>query len=158
MAQQPDGEAVIALTLAGEKDADSAARALADQGAKPAKEWRDRIGGQRAVSYYWTASLQSGTPVAGLAAFVEHDGKVYRLLGYTTEASFDRYRDNLERSIGSFDRLEDRRALAVQPMRVKLERIDRPMTIEQVARNYRVPIELEDLALQIGRASCRERV
>jgi predicted Zn-dependent protease len=147
VAQQPNGEAVIVLTLAGEKDADTAARALADQGAKPAKEWRDRIGGERAVSYYWTASLQSGTPVAGLAAFVEHGNQVYRLLGYSAEAGFGRYRDDLERSIGSFDRLEDRRALDVQPQRIKLERLDRAMTIDQVARSYRVPLDVRDLAL-----------
>ncbi len=145
--QQPNGEAVITLTLAGQPDAESAARALADQGAKPVREWRDRIGGERAVSYYWTADLQGGTPAAGLAAFVEHEGKVLRMLAYTTEANFDRYRDDLESSLASFDRLEDRRVLAVQPMRVRLERLDRPMTIDRVAKAYDVPIAVEDLAL-----------
>ena len=80
VAQQPNGEAVVTLTLAAQQDAESAARALADQGAKPVREWRDRIGGERAVSYYWTADLQ-GTPAAGLAAFVEHEGNVFRMLG-----------------------------------------------------------------------------
>ena len=103
VAQQPNGEAVVTLTLAAQQDAESAARALADQGAKPVREWRDRIGGERAVSYYWTADLQ-GTPAAGLAAFVEHEGKVFRMLAYTTEANFDRYRDDLESSLASFDR------------------------------------------------------
>jgi predicted Zn-dependent protease len=146
VAQQPDGEAVVTLTLASQKDAASAARALADQGATPVREWRDRIGGERAVSYYWRADLQ-GTPAAGLAAFVEHGGGVFRMLAYTTEASFDRYRDDLERALESFDRLEDRRVLAVQPMRVRLERLDRSMTIDRVAREYDVPIAVEDLAL-----------
>ena len=144
--QQPNGEAVVTLTLASQKDATSAARALADQGAKPVKEWRDRIGGERAVSYYWTADLQ-GTPAAGLAAFVEHGGAVFRMLAYTTEASFDRYRDDLERTLESFDRIEDRRVLAVQPLRVRLERLDRSMTIDRVAKAYDVPLAVEDLAL-----------
>jgi predicted Zn-dependent protease len=146
VAQQPDGEAVVTLTLASQRDADSAARALADQGARPVREWRDRIGGARAVSYYWTADLQ-GTPAAGLAAFVEHEGAVFRMLAYTTEAAFDRYRDDLERALGSFDRLEDRRVLSVQPQRVRLQRLDRPMTIDRVAKAYDVPIEVADLAL-----------
>ena len=146
VAQQPNGEAVVTLTLAAQKDAESAARALADQGAKPVREWRDRIGGERAVSYYWTADLQ-GTPAAGLAAFVEHEGSVFRMLAYTTEAAFDRYRDDLESSLASFDRLEDRRVLAVQPLRVRLERLERPMTIDRVAKAYDVPIAVEDLAL-----------
>jgi predicted Zn-dependent protease len=146
VAQQPDGEAVVTLTLASQRDADSAARALADQGARPVREWRDRIGGARAVSYYWTADLQ-GTPAAGLAAFVEHGGGVFRMLGYTTEASFDRYRDDLERALESFDRLEDRRVLAAQPLRVRVERLDRSMTIDRVAAAYDVPIAIEDLAL-----------
>jgi predicted Zn-dependent protease len=110
------------------------------------REWRDSIGGERAVSYYWTADLQ-GTPAAGLAAFVEHGGSVFRMLAYTTEAAFDRYRDDLERALGSFDRLEDRRVLSVEPLRVRLERLDRSMTIDRVARTYDVPIEVEDLAL-----------
>ena len=146
VAQQPDGQAVVTLTLSSAKDADSGARALADQGATPVREWRNRIGGNPAVSYYWTADLQ-GTPAAGLAAFVEHDGRVYRLLGYTTQAAFDRYRDDLESTLASFDRLEDRRALAVQPMRVRVERLDRAMTIDRVAKTYDVPLAVEDLAL-----------
>ena len=146
VAQQPNGEAVVTLTLAAGKDADTAARALADQGATPVREWRDRIGGARAVSYYWTADLQ-GTPAAGLAAFVEHEGVVFRLLGYTTQASFDRYRDDLESALGSFDELEDRRVLSVQPMRVRMERLERPMTIDRVAKTYDVPLAIEDLAL-----------
>jgi predicted Zn-dependent protease len=144
--QQPDGEAVVTLTLASQRDAESAARALADQGAKPVREWRDRLGGERAVSYYWTADL-SGTPAAGLAAFVEHGGNVFRMLAYTTQTAFDRYRGDLEDSLASFDRLEDRRVLAVQPLRLKLERLDRPMTIDRVAKSYDVPIAVEDLAL-----------
>jgi predicted Zn-dependent protease len=146
VAQQPDGQAVVTLTLASQSDAQSAAKALADQGATPVREWRDRIGGERAVSYYWTANLQ-GTPAAGLAAFVEHGGNVYRMLAYTAEVNFDRYRDDLESSLASFGPLEDRRVLAVQPLRVRLERLDRPMTIDRVAKQYDVPIAVEDLAL-----------
>jgi len=145
--QQPDGQAVVVLTMANARDADSAARALAQQGVTPAREWRDRIGGNRAVSYYWTASLQSGTPVAGIAAFVEQDDRVLQLLGYTTEAAFDRYRDDIERSLSSFDRVTDRRVLDVKPLRVRLERLDRSMSVEELARRYRVPVEVEDLAL-----------
>jgi predicted Zn-dependent protease len=146
VAQQPDGEAVVTVTLASQRDARSAAQALADQGATPAREWRDRIGGAPAVSYYWTADLQ-GTPAAGLAAFVEHGGGVFRMLAYTTQDAFDRYRGELENALASFGRLEDRRALAVEPLRVKLERLDRPMTIDRVAKAYDVPIAVEDLAL-----------
>ena len=146
VAQEPNGAAVVTLTLAAQKDAESAARALADQGARPVREWRDRIGGERAVSYYWTADLQ-GTPAAGLAAFVEHEGSVFRMLAYTTEANFDRYRGDLESSLASFDRLEDRRVLAVQPLRVRLERLEQSMTIDRVAKAYDVPIAVEDLAL-----------
>jgi predicted Zn-dependent protease len=69
------------------------------------------------------------------------------LLAYTTEANFDRYRDDLENTLASFDRLEDRRVLAVQPLRVRLEQLDRAMTIDRVAKTYDVPIAVEDLAL-----------
>jgi len=144
--QQPDGEAVIALTLAAESDPQAAARAFAAQGINPVGEWRDRIGGQRAVSYFFGADLQ-GTPIGGLAVFVEHQDRVFRMLGYTTEAAFDRYRDQFEESLDSFRRLEDRRALSVQPLRVEIERIERPTTIEEIWKRYDAPISVEDLAL-----------
>jgi predicted Zn-dependent protease len=146
VAQQPDGQAVIALTLAGESDSEAAARAFASQGVTPVREWRDRINGQRAVSYYFGAELE-GTPIGGLAAFVEHQERVYRLLAYTTEDRFDGYRDQLEQSLDSFRRVEDRRVLAVEPRRIEVERLDRSSTIEQIWNDYRAPISVEDLAL-----------
>jgi predicted Zn-dependent protease len=146
VAQHPQGEAVIALTLAGENDAEAAARAFAAQGVNPVREWRDRIGGQRAVSYYFGATLQ-GTPIGGLAMFVEHQERVFRMMGYTTEARFDNYRDEFEESLDSFRRLEDRRRIEVDPLRIEVERLDRSTTIERLARSYDSPVSVEELAL-----------
>jgi predicted Zn-dependent protease len=146
VAQQPEGEAVIALTLAGESNPEAAARAFAAQGVNPGREWRDRIGGERAVSYYFSADLE-GTPIAGLAVFLDYEERVFRLLGYTTEARFDAHRGAFERSLDSFRRLEDRRVLAVEPVRVKVERLERPTTIARLARSREVPVSVEQLAL-----------
>jgi predicted Zn-dependent protease len=146
VAQQPQGEAVIALTLAAESDAQAAARAFAAQGVTPAREWHDRIGGQRAVSYYFSADLQ-GTPIGGLAVFLEHDKRVFRLLGYTTQARWDAHRDAFERSLDSFHRITDRRILDVEPLRVEVERLDRPTTVARLADRRDVPVSVEELAL-----------
>jgi predicted Zn-dependent protease len=144
--QQPQGEAVIALTLAAETDPQAAARAFAAQGITPAREWRDRIGGQRAVSYYFSADLQ-GTPIGGLAVFLDHDNKVFRLLGYTTQARWDNHRNAFENSLDSFRRVTDRRILDVEPMRVEVERLDRPTTVARLADRRDVPVSVEELAL-----------
>ncbi|HVR30765.1 MAG TPA: M48 family metalloprotease [Thermoanaerobaculia bacterium] len=146
VAQQPDGQAVVVLTLAAEGDAEAAARAFASQGVEPLRQWRDRINGQRAVSYYFGAKVQT-TPIAGLATFVEHRGRVFRLLGYTAEARLREYDREFEHSLESFRRLEDRRVLSVQPLRIEIERLGRATTIERLAESYDRPVSLEQLAL-----------
>ena len=146
VAQQPNGEAVVALTLTAEGDAASAARAFAGQGVTVGREWRDRVGGQRAVSYYFTADLQ-GTAIGGLALFLEHGGRVFRVLGYTTAERFDAYHQAFERALGSFRRLEDRRVLAVQPLRLQVRPLERASTIAELARSWRPPVTAEELSL-----------
>jgi predicted Zn-dependent protease len=52
-----------------------------------------------------------------------------------------------QRTIGSFDDLTDRRALEVQPKRLRVVRADRTMSLEQFAREQHATVELETLAL-----------
>jgi predicted Zn-dependent protease len=137
---------VIALTLAQEGDIEAASRAFAGQGIAPGQAWHDRIGGQRAVSYYFSADAQ-GTAISGLAVFLEHQDRVFRLLGYTTRDRFDTHRDRFEHSLDSFRRLDDARILGVKPLRVKLERLDRPTTIARLAKSRNSPVPVNDLAL-----------
>jgi predicted Zn-dependent protease len=83
----------------------------------------------------------------GIAAFVEHNNKVYQILGYTSAQSFRRYDDLISSSLGSFERVTDRRALDVQPKRVDVVSLSQPMTLEEFARRYPSTVDIETLAI-----------
>jgi predicted Zn-dependent protease len=83
----------------------------------------------------------------GLAAFVEHQGQVFQILGYTGQDRARSYSNVLEGSVASFGPLTDRRYLDVSPKRVDLVTIDRDMSIEEFARRYPSTVDTETLAI-----------
>src|SRR5205814_4875641 len=77
-----------------------------------------------------------------------HGGAVYRLVGYATDARWPGVQVTVERALQSFARLTDPAALAVQPQRVDIVRIDRGgTTIEELARQRPSPVPAATLAL-----------
>ena len=147
VSQSADGGAVILLSM-GEGES---AKAGADGFFEPAEivrgqEWRRDIGGFKAAAAFFTADM-NGNQLAGLAAFVELDGRVVRLLGFGASADFQKHRAPVEKAIASFGRLKDRRVLAVEPLRLDIFRLDRAMTPTEMTRSYKSPISAEKLAL-----------
>ena len=147
VAQQPNGEAVVTLTLAAEQG-----RRLG--GARAGRSGRHAGRGSGATASAASARCPTtGPPTSrarrppGLAAFVEHEGDVFRLLGYTTEAtstatatiSRARSRASTGSRIGA--------SSASSRCACASERLERPMTIDRVAKTYDVPLAVEDLAL-----------
>jgi predicted Zn-dependent protease len=104
------------------------------------------VHGFPAASASFAATTEQGT-LRGLVAFVSYGGLLYRLLGYTPEAQWGTYRRIFQAFIGSFDRLTDRAALNVQPLRLEIVRLDRAMTLEEFHRRYPSQVELQDLVL-----------
>src|SRR2546427_361433 len=84
-----------------------------------------------------------GAPVL----FVEHSGAVYRLLGYATETRWPAVQPVAERALQSFARLADPAALAVEPQRVDIVKLDRRTTIAEMARTRASPVSAATLAL-----------
>jgi len=81
-AMSPQEDAVVVLTLVPRTRAEQAAEEfLRQQGLRPAGSERARIHGLPAVSAVFEAAT-GDVLIAGQAAFVEYDDKVYRLLGY----------------------------------------------------------------------------
>jgi hypothetical protein len=58
-------------------------------------------------------------------AFVELDGKVYSLLGYTPPQAFDQTRPMFESVAAGFSRLRDPRLASIQPTRLRIVKADR---------------------------------
>jgi predicted Zn-dependent protease len=147
VAVSPEKDASVEVSLAKEPTADAAARAfLSQSGFTSGYPVRTSVGGLRAVSAAFAAATESGT-LRGTALFVEHGGAVYRLLGYATEARWLAVQAAAERALQSFARLTDPAALAVQPQRLDIVRLDQRTTIEEMARKRASPVSTATLAL-----------
>lgn len=146
-ALSPREDAVVVLTLAQGGSPEEAARQFfSQQGIQQGSAQRRNLAGQPAVTSTFSVAQQNGT-LAGLAAFVEHRGQVFQILGYTQQGRARSYANALEGSVASFDRLTDRRYLDVSPKRIDLVTIDRPMTIEEFARRYPSTVDTATVAL-----------
>src|SRR3989442_770264 len=105
------------------------------RGGSPA---RARVGGPPAVSAAFAAATENGT-LRGTALFVEHDGAVYRLVGYAAEARWPAVQAVAQRALQSFARLTDPAALAVQPQRGDIVKLEQRTTSEELARKRPSP-------------------
>ncbi len=145
----PNEDAIIQLTLAQGSFAEAAAREFFSQeGVRSQRIKRQAINGHPATWGYFSLTSQDGT-LSGVTAFVEFDGIVYQLLGYTSQA-ISAYDEIFRTSVGSFDRLTDPAALEVQPKKIALVKLDRAQTLEEFDRRYPSTISLEALAIING--------
>jgi predicted Zn-dependent protease len=145
--QSPNKDALMQLSVIEAADARSAATAFAGQEGVSASSVRSEIiSGLPAASTAFTAQTEQAV-LAGSVTFVEYGGNVYRLLAYSTSNRWSGYAGTIRQSVQSFDRLTDRNALRVQPLRVRIVELDRAMTLAEFNQRYPSPISLESLAI-----------
>lgn len=149
-AVSPNQDALVVLSLARGASAEQAAQEFFNQqSVRPAGTRRDRINGLPAVTGVFEA-VSGQTLLAGRVAFVELDGKVYRILGYTPQSRWRAYDGVFEQVIRSFDRLTDRRHLEVQPKRVEVVELRQPMSVASFASRHPSTVGADVLALING--------
>jgi predicted Zn-dependent protease len=147
VAASPEGDAVVQLTLASARSAEEAARAFGRGGSvEPVDMRRSSLNGLPAVAGGFRA-VSGQTPVSGFASFVEMDGRVFQLLGYTASADWSRYGRTLQQAVSSFEPLRDSSALNVEPRRIRVVTPERDMTAAELARRYRSTATPETIAL-----------
>ncbi len=145
---EPGESAAIQLTLVPRGvTAEERARELASRpGVRVQWGGEDRLHGNPALLGLYEVPTQQGS-LAALAAWIEYEGRLYQLIGITPASAYSRFFPLLEDSIRSFQRLTDRRALGVQPDRIRLHRCRRGETLEQLARQAANPrVDLQELA------------
>jgi predicted Zn-dependent protease len=108
---------------------------------------RIRVGSFSAYRAPFRALTQSGELV-GQAGFVVDGNLVYELLGITRPSAFRQYTPVFRGVISSFDRLRDRSALEIEPLRIRLFELPRPMTFaEALASSGTEPEHSKELLL-----------
>lgn len=146
-AVSPDQDAVVTLSLAGESDIYDAAREFYRRtSAERNRGLRLSLDGLSSVADEFTAQTRQGN-LAGIAAFVEYGGRVYRLLGYGPAEKYPGRAREMGDAIESFGPVRDPRVLEVEPRRVEIVEVPRSMTLSQVAERYPSTVDVETLAV-----------
>jgi predicted Zn-dependent protease len=142
-------DAVIELRGAAGTAAEASQKFFGQQGLQAGSVSQSIIHGFPALSGDFSAQTDQGM-IRGTAAFIEYGRSTYQVTGYTLSDKFNGYASVFQRSITSFERLTDAKALAAQPMRVKLERAPRTMTLEQFSSQYPSSVSVDEVALING--------
>jgi len=149
MAQSPNEDAVIELTLSSGGHAQAARAFFAQDGMRDRNVRAGSINGHPSTSGEFQYRTDSGT-LEGIATFIDLDDRTYRILGYTESGGLAAYRSPFDATARSFDRLTDPAALGVEPMRLELVTVQRETTLERMVSTRPVPISLEELAILNG--------
>ena len=147
MGVSPQEDAMIQLTLANADSADQALNAFFNQeGIRAGQRWRSSIGGFPAASSSFLVETQQGTLI-GLVAYLSYKGVVFQLLGFATQAQWDRYDETIAGSLASFDRLTDPVALAVEPKKLEIVTPRNSIGLAAFALSYDATVPVRTLAL-----------
>ena len=147
-AQSPDEDAVLRITVADASSPRAAANALLErEGISGGPVRTGAINGLDAAVTEFSALNDDGTTLRGLAGFVAHGDLVYWVLGLTVAQRWNAYRPVFQQSFGSFQRLTDRSAFAVQPLRLEIVRLPSSMTLREFSERYPSQVPLERLEL-----------
>jgi len=147
-AMSPREDALVVLTLSDKGSPQAAAQAFfSQQGIVQGQSLRADLGGLPAVANVFGVQRGQAGDLQGVAAFVEHQGKVYQVLGYTLADRWRSYGDELSGAVGTFERVTDRRLLDVQPSRLDVVSIPSAMTLEEFNRRYPSTVDLKTLAI-----------
>jgi predicted Zn-dependent protease len=149
-AMSPNQDAVVVITLANRPSAQAAYQEFfSQQGIQRGQPWRGNINGLPAYTNAFAAQTEQGV-LQGLAAFVEHGGKVFQILGYAPSSQWPRHQATISNSVGSFASLTNARDLSVQPKRLDIVTLPQAMTIEEFARRYPSTVSVQTLAIVNG--------
>lgn len=140
-------DAAIELSVAEAASAQAALEAfLSQEGIAPIEGGVERIEGLSSASSGFGARTQGGE-VRGVVAFVEHQGRVFRLVGYGTAPGWGTNAGSIHRALATFAPLTDPDELEVEPMRVEIVEPDRPLSLDDFARSFDATVDVPTLAL-----------
>lgn len=145
--RSPGEDAVIRIMFASAASPDQALeRFLGQDGVNAGSSWIHEINGYPVASRRFSAAT-SGGGIQGLVAYLQHGGVVFELIGFALDSSWETRRGAIESSLGSFKRLTDPAALAVEPARIRVVQPDSDMALREFARRYDATVSVETLAL-----------
>jgi predicted Zn-dependent protease len=147
IAGSPRNDAAMQLTLAQDATPDAAAqRFFNQQGIRAGSPRRQNVNGLPATIVPFQAQTQQGT-LQGLAAFLQHEGRVYQVIGFSPVQAYAGYDRVFTRTILSMAPLADPAILAIQPNRLRMVRVPTNMTLAQFNTRFPSAVTMAELAI-----------
>jgi predicted Zn-dependent protease len=146
-AQSPKQDAILQLAPAGKMSPEEAAQKLFSQQGITQGQPVSVHGAK--VARTFEAQTQQGV-IEGVAAFIPYQGNTYFLAGYSPKGGLATYGNTFLESMGSFGELTDSSALSAKAAKLKIVRIDQPMSVSDFNAKYPSSIKLEQVALING--------
>jgi predicted Zn-dependent protease len=147
VAVSPEGDAAIELTLTSDRTAAEALRRLASMGGvSVGAASRSTFGGLSGVSAQFLADTRNGR-LRGTAAFIEQQGRVYQLLGYSAASTYGATSPTLVAAINSFGPVSDPAVLDVRPKRIDIVEVQQRQSLAQFADRFSSAVGAEQLAV-----------
>jgi predicted Zn-dependent protease len=146
LAQSPQKDALMQLTAVGEATPAAALQTfLSQQGITGSGIVPTTVNGLPAASAGFQATTQAAT-LAGRVTAIQYGGAMYRLLSYSAQASWTDYESAARAWMQSFRPLTDPTALAVQPLKLQIVRVDRATTLAQFNQRFPSKVDLATVA------------
>ena len=143
----PNQDAAIELTLAEGSSPTAAASAFLNaQGIVAGQTVQEQVNGIPAIASTFQAQTEQGV-LQGLAAFFQHNGRVYRVLSYSPQQRYGAYDAAFRQTLGSFDEVTDPSILNVQPKRVDIVRAQQTQTFAEFNQRNPSSIPVAEAAL-----------
>ena len=146
-AASPKEDAILQLQIAGKMSPDEAAQKLFSQQGIKAGQPVNVKGAKIARAFQ--AQTQQGV-IEGVIAFTSYQGNTYMMAGYAPQGGLSSYLNTFVDAMGSFSELTDSNALSVKPARLKVVKIDQPMSVSDFNAKYPSSVKLEEVALING--------
>ncbi len=150
VAQSPEQDAVMQLTLAEGATPEEAAAAFFDQEGIRRTGARSRtVNGLPAVQGTFQIETRQ-TTLDGQVLFVRHRDVTYRFMGYTLSSRMGTYAVTFERALESFAPMNEERWITLEPKRIEIVRVPDEMTVERFFQRYPSTVSLPTVILING--------
>ena len=150
---QPDGKALIILTVAQGANLDEAAKNVLEQyKITLIKSQKVRVNGLPAIAMTaQQVNEQTNSTIRVLAYLIEYNGMIYNFLGVSDANDFNQYQPLFSNTMVNFRKLTDPGKLNIQPERILIKTVKRDGSLEQVLSSFGVPANrLKELAIVNG--------
>ncbi|MBJ6119163.1 M48 family metalloprotease [Pontibacter sp. BT310] len=148
---EPNGKAIINLTLAPGTSLEDAARQTLEGYKLTLVESKNvTVNGNNALAMVAEQKQEQGT-IGTLTYFIQYGSNIYSIMGITTAADFNNYFNTFSGTMTNFKQLTDQSKINKKPERVRIKTVANASSLSQALQSFGMPTKrLEELAVLNG--------